>query len=369
MKDIIIYATSDIHANIKGVKQKESFITSLKDKKAHNSIVIDNGDFFVGSTYSAFFYYKDIDYLSQKAKELFDVVVVGNHDLDFGVEYLKEIYDDIICANIYDLDFKRIFSPYKTFTKMGKNILVIGVITKALPQIQSYSITKDIIVRDVIEELKEIISELRDDFDYIVVSYHGGIERDMKDGRFVRYDTGEDQAYRIIDEVKGIDALICGHQHQSDFGVLQGVNFVQPDYGAYSYGLINLTKKESKLVYTREYREIEFKYLDEYNKWMDEKIDLKYFSEYLDKNFKYDLLDIKFKGETRKDFSNSFSKPYSFLSYILSYDEVKEYKLKFKEKKDKYLILSNTNTLPYYRITKQHINDVFNEYHKFIKEL
>ena len=54
-----------------------------------------------------------------------------------------------------------------------------------------------------------------------MVAYHGGFES-LKTGAPTEELLGENVGYQILKEVKGIDALLTGHQHRTIAEVIDG---------------------------------------------------------------------------------------------------------------------------------------------------
>ena len=50
--------------------------------------------------------------------------------------------------------------------------------------------------------------ELRKQADLVIVSYHGGFEKDLVTGEATELLTGENEGYELLQEVPGIDALL-----------------------------------------------------------------------------------------------------------------------------------------------------------------
>lgn len=64
----------------------------------------------------------------------FDVIILGNHEFDFGIEQLKRLGKNItggyICANFrYRKNKTTLFNPYKIIEKAKKKNTFIGVLT------------------------------------------------------------------------------------------------------------------------------------------------------------------------------------------------------------------------------------------------
>ncbi|WP_235428735.1 metallophosphoesterase [Melissococcus plutonius] len=114
-QQITIYYTSDIHGYLfptDYVDKQDKRMGLLKCvpnfKKDENTLIIDGGDMLQGSAMATF---------CQKNRELgfpqaqvlnyagYDFVTIGNHDVNFGTDYLYEYLDALkakcICENIF----------------------------------------------------------------------------------------------------------------------------------------------------------------------------------------------------------------------------------------------------------------------------
>ncbi|MEJ7506369.1 bifunctional metallophosphatase/5'-nucleotidase, partial [Staphylococcus warneri] len=66
-----------------------------------------------------------------------------------------------------------------------------------------------------VQTLKSELPTLREKSDIVVVSYHGGFERDLDSGIPTEALTGENEGYDILSQFSdNIDVLITGHQHR-----------------------------------------------------------------------------------------------------------------------------------------------------------
>lgn len=74
----------------------------------------------------------------------------------------------------------------------------------------------------------------------MIVSYHGGFEKDLETGKPTEVLTGENEAYQLLMEVSGIDALITGHQHRVIATQINGVPVIQPGFRGEYVGEIKL---------------------------------------------------------------------------------------------------------------------------------
>ena len=104
-------------------------------------------------------------YAARLAEAGFTAVnVANNHSLDFGMEGLEDTLDVLDAAGIEAVGGERVAA----FTVSGKSVAVAGF---------SYSLRTRYVhpLRDV-EAAREIVAELKGEYDLVVVSFHGGAE-------------------------------------------------------------------------------------------------------------------------------------------------------------------------------------------------
>lgn len=227
---LVIYQTSDLHGYVnptdyinykeQGILKIASYI--LEDEKNYDySLKIDCGDLIQGSPMT--------HYLSKKGFEKnpitglmkkvgYDAYVIGNHEFNYGRDYLKKSYQDIeekiINSNIKGLDFYS--KPYRIFDFDGFKIGVIGSTTQFIPNWEQASTIRDLEFLDPVEEYALYEKELIEKTDLIIYAYHGGFEKSI-DGLNIPTEelTKENQASELLEKYDSIDILLSGHQHRS----------------------------------------------------------------------------------------------------------------------------------------------------------
>lgn len=383
MEKIDIFASTDIHGEFLSFSDSK---TIKKIKKDHpNAVWIDNGDFFVGNALTTYFNSTyEISPLVQEANEFnYDVMIPGNHDLDYGLEFLKKQVSQLnmpyVCCNLYDLKDEYLFEPFTVINRGNKKIAVVGVMTQALPQLAAFHATKDVVCKKVIPSVNKIIKELPDDIDLTIVAYHGGLETDLISSRTLYLETDENQAYKLGESFEQINGLIAGHQHLVNAGKINQLSMVQPGsqgnfVGKLSYELNHEQKwvsKERILAVDKE----ETRRSTNFEKWMNETISIPYLYEFLADYFQIETKDILYttKGLTRRDFFNSFPHPYSMSKYVLRKEEWQEYfqydwlKNAMQQypllNQEKITIYSNDQRLPSHRIQQNYIYNLFDSFH------
>jgi 5'-nucleotidase / UDP-sugar diphosphatase len=137
-----------------------------------------------------------------------DVVTLGNHELDYGLEHLlfleKMANFPIVNANLYIKKYnKRLMMPHIILKQAGFSILFIGIITDKVMD----TIARDSEIGSFIslEEARTAVGKIcdsykNDDIDLTVLLTHIGFDSDR-------------ELARMLDPVWGIDLIIGGHSH------------------------------------------------------------------------------------------------------------------------------------------------------------
>lgn len=284
---LIILETSDVHGNMIPIdysnnEKTENGMSKIADiieeerNSNENIILIDNGDMLQGTPLT--YYYAKIDKRDKNSIIdvlnflKYDAAVIGNHEFNYGMEILnnsiKQSNFPWLSANILNKNsLKPAFgNPYiiKSFQN-GLKVGILGLTTKYIPNWENPDIIDELKFEDVIKTAEKWIKVLKEKekVDLVVVSYHGGFERDLDTGKPTESITGENQAYDLCMKVKDIDVLLTGHQHRSIYNkYINGVIVVQPGNAAKAIGKveINLKRnfngwkvidKNSKLIYCK----------------------------------------------------------------------------------------------------------------------
>jgi 2',3'-cyclic-nucleotide 2'-phosphodiesterase / 3'-nucleotidase / 5'-nucleotidase len=298
-----IMETTDIHTNLlsydyykdaayeKVGLAKTAALVKQARKEVKNSVLVDNGDLIQGTPLGT--YKAKIEPLKDgevhpvfKAMNQmdYDIATLGNHEFNYGLEFLEEAYDDAnfpyINANVYVDDHdnnpdndRNKFTPYKIVKKKvvdeqgKKHVIKIGFIGFVPPQITEWdkaNLDGKVITKNIVETAKKFVPEMRKKgADVVVALTHSGFSSNKGNTEDVIYS---------LSEVPGIDAITFSHTHKvfpakteaaldglflgSDKkplpgvdnakGTINGVPAVQAGYGGGSLGLIDLTLKKEK---------------------------------------------------------------------------------------------------------------------------
>lgn len=132
-KTLIIISTSDIHGNLDNFPRLATLVKQYRAKYPH-VLLVDSGDYFIGNPY--------VDDCEKRGEPLtilmnklgYDVVTIGNHDLDYGQEALRDHIKGmpstkfVITNASLSPTLENCFSPYVSIPIKGTSISV-GVIT------------------------------------------------------------------------------------------------------------------------------------------------------------------------------------------------------------------------------------------------
>jgi 5'-nucleotidase/UDP-sugar diphosphatase len=244
-KRLVILHTNDFHSHLQGFAPESAYTPLIDDNdptiggfsriaglidetRAANpssTLVLDAGDCHMGTLFQALEPSTGFQ-LSIMKKAGYDVVALGNHDFDFGIEKYAEIVrsavkhggvpillsgnsvtdpknpaDDSFEALLNDGLMKRTFIMEKEGIKIG----VFSLLGKDADESAPYA--SPIKFKKIVPAARKLVKELKKQgCDIIICLSHSGVVKDKK-GNW----TGED--VRLAKKVKRIDLIISGHTH------------------------------------------------------------------------------------------------------------------------------------------------------------
>jgi 2',3'-cyclic-nucleotide 2'-phosphodiesterase (5'-nucleotidase family) len=204
-----------------------------KLRKEKPSILLSAGDMIQGNNWSNLSRGESVIELMNIM--VFDAMVLGNHEFDFGKEILKkrilEARFPILGANVNGLDILR---PYVVKEFNGVKIAIIGVVTEDTPISTHPKNVIDIKFESPEETVKKYVDELRDKTDIIVVLSHIGFHADRV----------------LAEKVNGIDIIIGGHSHTKiDNPVIVGKTIITQAWEhAKALGVLDITLEDKKII-------------------------------------------------------------------------------------------------------------------------
>ncbi|MFC4600113.1 bifunctional metallophosphatase/5'-nucleotidase [Cohnella hongkongensis] len=247
--------TSDVHGHMLPIRYADnspeeygllklaSLVKKIRSERS-NVLFIDNGDLLQGTPFA--YYHACLDRESphpivaaMNALEL-DAFVPGNHEFNYGLPFVERaraqsefpwLSANLLRAGTGEPYFGR---PYLVFElECGARIGLVGLTTPYIPNWEQPANIEGLAFEPAVDAARRWVAHLkkRERADVVVVSYHGGFERDLDTGEETEEQTGENEGWRLCREVEGIDVLLTGHQHRRIEGAkIAGTHVVQPGY-------------------------------------------------------------------------------------------------------------------------------------------
>jgi len=186
------------------VSGNANFAGYLDSLRALNpkTIVVCAGDEFTGDPLSSLTQGKaQIEILNIEKPDLLEL---GNHEFDYGVDNLKKdlevAYFPIICANLIDKEKKKpLMRPYAIINSGKLRVAFIGLITESLQKMLKEGGRLQVV--DAESSLTYYMNELNDKSDIQVLVSHMGVQKDES----------------IAKKVRGLELIIGGHSHTTIF--------------------------------------------------------------------------------------------------------------------------------------------------------
>ena len=233
---ITILSTSDIHGKFlpyNYITDKEdrsgslTQISTLVNKlRNENTLLIDLGDNIQGNFSETFI--NDNIHPMVYAQNLmhYDIHVIGNHDFDYGMDTVRKLINDqegdVLCGNVFYENGECIAKPYVIKEVDNVKIAIIGMTTQEIEKTYKNILqTENIIVKNPVDEIKKVVSDIKDEVDVIVVVCHIGIKNAndiIKDS----YVTANDIALSVPE----VDLILASHTHKKIDGVYEGNSLI-----------------------------------------------------------------------------------------------------------------------------------------------
>ncbi|MHA7106715.1 bifunctional 2',3'-cyclic-nucleotide 2'-phosphodiesterase/3'-nucleotidase [Bacillus sp. C-3-6] len=278
-----ILETSDIHVNLMnydyyqtktdnkvGLVQTATLVNKAREE-VKNSVLFDDGDALQGTPLGDYVANKiknqensvDSNYVHPLYRVMnlmkYDVISLGNHEFNYGLDYLKEVTGKtkipVINSNVYrddhdgnDENDEHYFDrPYHILEKEvmdeagQKQIVKIGVMGFVPPQIMNWdkaNLEGQVKAKDIVETAKKMVPKMKaEGADVIVALAHSGVD---KSG----YNVGMENASYYLTEVPGVNAVLMGHSHTEVKDVFNGVPVVMPGVFGSNLGIIDMQLKK-----------------------------------------------------------------------------------------------------------------------------
>ena len=228
-----LLTTNDVHgrwfsSDYVGKSTRESllavnwYVDSVRNAVGEeNVLLIDAGDCLQGD--NASYYYNFVDTKSEHlfsrlmAYMKYDAVTVGNHDVETG----HAVYDRVRAElNRHGIPFlggnairndngKPYFQLYKVFKRAGMKVLVLGYTNANNPAWMDESLWSGMHFESLIPRVQDDVDRVaaKEKPDVVVVSVHSATGQG--NGK-----TLEAQGKDLYESLKGVDFLVCSHDHR-----------------------------------------------------------------------------------------------------------------------------------------------------------
>ncbi len=246
MGELVILHTNDLHSRLNGFSPETEYtpittgddktvggfarianiIHEEKKKYGDNILVLDAGDFLMGSLFH--FAETSTGFQLRLMKEMgYDVVTLGNHEFDFGPDALAEIIKNacngasvpiIVASNLVfsekdpaddglaALYEKGVIRPWHIVEKSGRKIGIIGIL--GYGAIHDAPLARPLKFADPVKAVRRYARHLKEKekVNMVICLSHSGVIKD-KSARWA----GEDVNLAL--KVPEIDLIISGHTH------------------------------------------------------------------------------------------------------------------------------------------------------------
>ncbi len=192
-----------------GVLERAAFIDSVRRADgAENVLLLHAGDFCQGSIYFSEFGGKvEVDLLNALG---YDVVTLGNHEFDNGLEALGDLLDSLkVPVALCNYDFSpfkagKYIKPYVIVEKAGLKIGVIGVLCSRLKDMVAGDTGNRLPEFELIPTVQKYADEIAPLCDLVIALTHIGYEE---------HNPGDILDQELCAKTRGIDLIVGGHSH------------------------------------------------------------------------------------------------------------------------------------------------------------
>jgi 5'-nucleotidase len=242
-KRLTIVHTNDLHSHLQGFPPEIDYepfaikadktlggwarvatvIQNARKEKAHPVLVVDSGDFMMGSLFHMLAREESFELRLLKAMG-YDAVTLGNHEFDLKPAGLAAILrsakargglpqivfsgavfnrNEPVLALLEDAFAEAGVKPYTVLERDGLKIGIFGMMGKDAIEVSPFA--KPLTFRDPIDVARVMVDKLRTEekVDIVICLSHGGLRDNPKQS--------EDEI--LAGKIKGIDVIVSAHTH------------------------------------------------------------------------------------------------------------------------------------------------------------
>lgn len=225
---LTLLESTDTHGSYVEFANDAAVLRKMKAELGDHLLLFDNGDLVQGSVYQ-YLSNKDTAHDNIAASFLnffpYDVVGVGNHDIEAGRAVFDRLYSEVsmpvVCANVIDESTQEpYFTPYVILNRDGFKIAVLGLLTPYVVTWVPVRLRPGLRFEQAEFAAAQWVRRIREKErpDLMVGLFHSGWEpqeqnlpEDAPLGRenFTRW---------VAENVPGFDVIFYGHDHQASAG-------------------------------------------------------------------------------------------------------------------------------------------------------
>lgn len=236
-----IVQTSDIHGNyypydfilqkeaVGSLSRVHSFVQKERESYGDNLILLDNGDILQGQPTAYYYNYMDTASVHVTADMMnymgYDAGNMGNHDVETGRavfdRWTRDCHFSVLGANIVEVSTgKPHFKPYEVLERDGVKIVVLGMITPAVPAWLSENLWQGLRFDDMEETARKWVKTIREQEkpDLLIGMFHAGQNAVLMSGKY-----RENASVEVARNIPGFDIVLMGHDHARECKKIQNV--------------------------------------------------------------------------------------------------------------------------------------------------
>jgi 2',3'-cyclic-nucleotide 2'-phosphodiesterase (5'-nucleotidase family) len=199
-----------------------TLVDSIRSADRH-TLLLDAGDWLQGNPFAEYFARVDTTHsryplLSVMDAMEYDAIVLGNHEFNFGLDYLNRqigmTSSSIIAGNIYHHGTSDpAYEPYIMREFDGVNVAIVGLTTPGSAVWDRFSVEGILDFGDGVEAATRYVGEVREaGADVVIILAHTGLAGTTS---YTVEGIGMENFGRAVAEtVPGIDLMVLGHTHR-----------------------------------------------------------------------------------------------------------------------------------------------------------
>lgn len=222
--------TSDVHGcyypydfirrhSVQGsLARVSALVGEMRKTYGDRLILMDNGDILQGQPVAYYYNYIDTTSVHVVADMLnymhYDVATMGNHDIEAGHavydRWVSQCKFPVLGANIMDVKTgKTYLPPYKVIEREGVKVVVLGMITPAIPSWLPEQLWSGLRFEDMETSARKWVKWIQEKEkpDVLIGLFHAGPEGNKLDN-VVENGSGD-----VARRVPGVDVVFMGHDH------------------------------------------------------------------------------------------------------------------------------------------------------------